>query len=261
VKAVLTSSGITGFAPAVISWYVPTESRETAIQTLEVRGGSGDDTITVQGTTAGTQTAVNGGDGNDILWAEAGLATLSGSRGRDLLIAGPGGGRLDGGEGEDILVGGITAYDSNPAALTAIMAEWARTDLPCAARVDHLLYGGGLNGSSLLNLSTFTSNGSQNTVIGAAELDLFYGSLARDTNDRDASIGEVFVEPDGVRGLIQVDARALGVASLGLDGVAHDATAPFSIHRRRRRHHRLRPVPGRPPVRARHAHAGAAVGP
>jgi Ca2+-binding RTX toxin-like protein len=102
VDAVLTRSGITGFAPAPITWFVPTDSWEQpAIQSLEVRGGSGADTFTVQSTMAGTQTVVSGGLGNDAINVGSAANTLDAIQG-PLTI-------LDGTDGT--VSGG--AYDGN----------------------------------------------------------------------------------------------------------------------------------------------------
>lgn len=49
---------------------------------------------------------------------------IRGGPSRDLLIGGGGFDRIAGGGGGDILVGGITAFDKNPGALAAILAEW-----------------------------------------------------------------------------------------------------------------------------------------
>jgi hypothetical protein len=195
---------------------------------LFLYAGLGDDTISIQSTAAGPPVMVNAGPGNDRVF---------GGAGRDLLIGGPGTDLLDGGADEDILIDGTTAYDANPTALAAIMAEWTRTDLPYSARVHHLLEGGGYNGSFLLNRSTFTSDGVSNTLTGADGLDLFYGSRARDANDWDGSIGEVFVYPDGIQASTLIDARGLGVSSLLVDGVGHSAVAPFRLTLAPGQHH------------------------
>lgn len=140
---------------------------------------------------AGTATGLRGGI--------ASIQNVVGSAGRDLLIGGLGINRLDGGAGEDILIAGATAYDLDPASLAAVMAEWGRTDLHYAARVDHLLYGGGLNGATRLDLAHYAQDAGQNTLTGGTDLDLFYGSSLRDVNDRAA--GEVFVDADGIEPL------------------------------------------------------------
>jgi hypothetical protein len=160
---------------------------------------------------------VIGGSGNAILVGDGSGNTLTGGKGRNLLIAGPGPATLIGGGDQDILVGGTTAYDAKVAALNALMAEWSRTALPYATRVNHLLHGGGLNGATLLNGSTFHANGGSNTLTGGAGLDLFYGSHARDSSDWNADLGEVFVE-DRVLPSITIATRGLSVQGLVLDG-------------------------------------------
>jgi hypothetical protein len=64
------------------------------------------------------------------------------------------------------------------------MAEWSRSDLPYLARARDLLYGGGLNGSTVLDSATFHSNGGGNTMTGGAGLDLFYGLLPGGATER-----------------------------------------------------------------------------
>jgi len=66
----------------------------------------------------------------------------------------------------DLLIGGTTAYDTNEAALDAVMAPWASTASynDRAALVRSLLAG------------EVTSNGGGNTMHGQAGLDLFFGS-------------------------------------------------------------------------------------
>ncbi len=178
------------------------------VNTLDYSTSIGDVTVDLP---LGTASRVGGGvqnirnvvgsQGDDILVGNGTGNTLDGGTDRNLLIAGGGPGTLVGGPDDDILVGGSTDYDSNPAALIAIMAEWDRTDLDgpgdptgYQARVGHLLNGGGLNGTSLLNGSTFHSNGGGNTLTGAAGLDLFFGRVALDENDWNASLGELFVD-------------------------------------------------------------------
>jgi hypothetical protein len=158
-----------------------------------------------------------GGSGNAILVGDGNGNQLTGGVGRNILIAGAGAATLTGGPDDDILVGGNTAYDTNLAALNALMAEWSRP-LPYATRVGHILHGGGLNGSAVLNPSTFTANAGGNTLTGAAGLDLFFGSLDRDANDWDPSLGEVFVGPNGALARIQINVSGLGGRDVLLDG-------------------------------------------
>jgi len=132
---------------------------------------------------SGDNNILLGGDGND---------TLVGGVGRNLLIGGQGADSFTGTAGEDVLVAGGTIHDQNVAALNAVMAEWG-TALPYASRVDHLLYGGGLNGGTLLNPAAYVNDAGLNTLTGASGLDLFYGSKTQDAHDWNQAIGEVFV--------------------------------------------------------------------
>ncbi len=192
------------------------------VNTLDYSGYTGNVTVNLP---LGTASLVGGGvknirdvvgsSGNDVLVGDGTGNALTGGTGRNLLIAGGGPGTLVGGPGDDILVGGATAYDNKPAALAAIMSEWTRTDLGYAARVDHLLEGGGKNGNSLLNTTAFTPNAGGNTLTGGGGLDLFYGSMARDLNDRNAGLGEIFVDPASLATLATMGV-AWGKSSIGL---------------------------------------------
>ena len=208
---------------------VPIYYKYADTRSVTVTGGTGSDTFRVLDSHAGIPLTLDGGAGNDILVGGPGSETLRGGAGRDLLIGGLGADVLAGDAGEDILVDGTTAYDANLAALAAIMAEWTRTDLPYAARAHHLLEGGGLNGSNLLNLSTFATDGVANTLTGAAELDLFYGSRARDVHDWDRTIGEIFVDPDGIEASTLIDAHELSGAYVWVDYVSYPSASPIRI--------------------------------
>jgi len=69
-------------------------------------------------------------------------------------------------------------------ALMAIMNEWTTPGEPYGSRVNHLMNGGGANDPYRLNTMTVTSNGGHNNLFGGLGLDLFFGSLVNDTNDR-----------------------------------------------------------------------------
>ena len=120
-----------------------------------LRGGSGNSTLL-------------GGDGNDWLLGNAARNLLIGGLGRDVLLAG---------RGQDILIGGTTDHDQNPAALVAIMQEWGRTDVEYDVRVEHLLGGGGLNGSTLLNRDTVHNDVASDLLLSGSGLDLYFASL------------------------------------------------------------------------------------
>src|SRR5262249_7052558 len=89
--------------------------------------------------------------GNALLVGDANANVLRGGTGRNVIIGGGGADQLFGGGGDNILVSGTTAYDRNLTALTAIMSEWTRSGYNFHQRGDHLMNGGGLNGSFVLN--------------------------------------------------------------------------------------------------------------
>jgi Ca2+-binding RTX toxin-like protein len=84
-----------------------------------------------------------GEDGNDVLVGGNGNDKLYGGNGRDVLIGSQQDDTLDGGTDEDILIGGVTMYDSNIAALDAVMAVWSSSD-SFSARVATLTASTGL---------------------------------------------------------------------------------------------------------------------
>jgi hypothetical protein len=128
----------------------------------------------VSGGVANVQNVV-GGLGTNLLVGNAGSNTLIAGKGRSVLIGGGGSDRLIGGASDDLLVGGSTAFDSNAAALAAILAEWTRTDLAYYARIAHLdgAAAGGLNGSSLLTGQTIADDKATDTLTGNGGLDWF----------------------------------------------------------------------------------------
>ncbi|WP_406696293.1 calcium-binding protein [Singulisphaera sp. Ch08] len=148
-----------------------------------VIGGSGNDILT-GGTGANVLT---GNGGNDILVGNGGDDTLSGNAGTDILIGGAGADALSGGNGDDMLIGGSTSYDSNIGALTAIMAEWSRTDLDYATRISHLngSVAGGRNGAFFLTGATVLNDAAIDSLYGDDGLDwflLFPNDVVNDLN-------------------------------------------------------------------------------
>jgi len=134
---------------------------------LLIFAGNGNDTLNVSGSMA-----------NNVLVGGAGSDTLFGGLGRDIEIGGSGPSTLHAGNWGDILIGGTTDWDTNAAALAAVLAEWGRTDADYATRIAHLMNGGGLNvtmnGNVLLNSSTVHSDGMTNYLFGGAGLDWFF---------------------------------------------------------------------------------------
>lgn len=83
-----------------------------------------------------------GGLGDDALVGGDGDDQLFGSFGDDLLIGGMGSDKLDGGIGDDLLIGGNTSFDSDLAALSAMLAEWS-SQRPVQKRIANLKNGSG----------------------------------------------------------------------------------------------------------------------
>lgn len=90
---------------------------------------------------------------NNILIAFGSGNFVHGAAGRDLLVAGLGRNVANGGFGDDVVIAGSTTYDNDAAALTALMAEWAR-NIGYYARVANLKSGRGLTGGLKLQFGT-----------------------------------------------------------------------------------------------------------
>ena len=148
-----------------------------------LRGGGGDDTL-------------SGGAGNDILVGGAGNDTLKGISGRNILIGGAGADLLLGGTGEDLLLSGSSNFESNPAVLQALLAEWVSAN-PYQMRVDHLRgnTGGGANSTFTLNPSTVTNDANADYLTGNAGQDWFLANSLQDVLT-DKAVDEVFTQID-----------------------------------------------------------------
>jgi hypothetical protein len=140
---------------------------------------------------------VLGGSGNNILVGN-GNNVLRGGSGRDLLVSGGGTSTLQAGSGEAVLIGAHYLFDTNVAALNAIMAEWSHTYDPInplndyQVRVGHLEHGGGLNGPFLLNPGTVVPQPGHTTLTSGAGLDfLIFDSLDTFTHPVRTGLGEV----------------------------------------------------------------------
>jgi Ca2+-binding RTX toxin-like protein len=132
--------------------------------------------------TAGVSNIQNadGGSGNDILVGTAGPNVLNGNGGRDLIIGGGGSDALTGGSGDDILIAGTTSYDTDLAALDALLAYWSRTDLTYEQRVAGLQAGitfesGGVTRHAALNPSTVKHTKARSVLVGGPGQDWFFG--------------------------------------------------------------------------------------
>ena len=143
----------------------------SSVNTVEVFGLGGNDTITVAPSVHAT-TLVDGGAGNDkifggggpnILLGGPGGDQLFGSANRDILIGGTGRDTLFGFRNDDILIGGATTHDTDPTALLAIMGEWNSSD-SFATRQQDLQTGA--NSLPILNSSTVTDDHTRDILIG-----------------------------------------------------------------------------------------------
>ena len=75
------------------------------VQSIEIKGGNGNDTITLDQTVLVPAT-IEGGNGNDVIQGGAGNDTIFGGNGKDLIDGGAGTDQIHGGNGKDDLHGG-----------------------------------------------------------------------------------------------------------------------------------------------------------
>lgn len=126
---------------------------------------------------------VQGGAGNDILLGGGGVDVLSGGGGRNLIIGGAGSDVLVGSNSDDILIAGSTAFDNDPAALAAILAEWTSSH-SYTQRVNNLRNSS--PAANRLNGSVFLI--ADSTVFDDGSLDILSGGSGQDwflfNNDR-----------------------------------------------------------------------------
>jgi hypothetical protein len=162
---------------------------------LVVFGGPSGNVITVAASVS-LPALLIGGPANDFIQAGGGPSVLVGGGGNDILIGGSNRNILIGDGGSDVLVGGGTGsiliggstdYDTNLAALSSILEEWARTDASYQRRIGHLTgtLPGGLNGSTFLNATTVHDDDATDLLIGDGGLDWFFAS----STGRDFYIG------------------------------------------------------------------------
>jgi uncharacterized delta-60 repeat protein len=128
-------------------------------------GGDGNDRINAGGSSAAN--VLVGGAGND---------TLGAGNGQDVLIGGLGADVLRGGGGSDLLIGATTDFDANLTPLTALRAEWGRTDLGYADRVNQVSgsTSGGVNGPYDLNAQTVHDDAAVDQLTGGSGTDWFF---------------------------------------------------------------------------------------
>jgi Ca2+-binding RTX toxin-like protein len=163
----------------------------TSIEAASLTGGASNNVIDAsrfQG-----RVILSGGGGNDTLRSGSGPSVLLGGTGNDILAAGPGrsvmiGGsgadRLIGGADDDLLIDGTTTFETNTAALLAVLNEW-NSSASYATRVAHLkgTVPGGLNGTWRLNSTTVKKDTSVDTLTGNTGLDFFFANLGTPGKD------------------------------------------------------------------------------
>jgi hypothetical protein len=149
-------------------------------------------TATISGGARNIDNAI-GGSGNDSLFGDTSNNILIGGRGRDridggggfdILIGGTGADIITGAGGDDILIGGTTSFDSNTAALQAILAEWT-SGRPVDLRIANINGTGAgprLNGNFFLKSSgigqTVFEDGPGDQLAGAAGADWFFTNFS-----------------------------------------------------------------------------------
>lgn len=136
---------------------------------------------------------LQGGDGNDVLVGLGGNDTLNGGNGRDVLIGGNGSDQLLAGSEDDLAIGNRTSFDTNVAALVAIMSEWKKLPLPYAQRVLNLRNGVGANGQFALKTNTVLDDSASDTLQGQDDRDWFWATLNGANQDTitDKAVDEV----------------------------------------------------------------------
>jgi hypothetical protein len=89
-----------------------------------------------------------------------------------------------------------------PEALRAIMAEWTRTDIAYAARVDHIRNGGGLNGPVRFDATAVIDDGVKDSLSGGGGMDWFFAGVTDRVTDRRSP---EIVTPESAPGAMAID--------------------------------------------------------
>lgn len=158
---------------------LPTENGRVAFGLSAILlGGTGNDTLDATGSAAAT-----------VLYGDSGNDVLLGGAGHNILIGGVGVDTLVGGTGDNILIGGETGHGPSVFALDRLMAEWGRTDLDYASRIDHLTgaVSGGYNGKAILNVGTVFDDSAADALTGGPALDWFFQSVDDQLTNYDGS--------------------------------------------------------------------------
>ena len=124
-----------------------------------LQGGGGDDTIFAL---AGDDT-VEGGAGNDTLYGQAGTNLLQGGAGNDTLISGTGADAMDGGSG------------------TGDTVSYAISGTGVGARLDGIVGWGGASGDTIQNVENLIGTAYKDTLVGSNGANLLQGGGGDDT--------------------------------------------------------------------------------
>jgi hypothetical protein len=126
-----------------------------------------------------------GGQGGSILVGFLGNNFLTGGfGGKNILIGGSKANALTAGDSGDIVIGGSTAYDTNIAALLAILAEWNNDSETYQQRVDHIrgTTTGGINGTYYFKASTVMHDTSASSLIGGGiGMNWYFANISLDS--------------------------------------------------------------------------------
>jgi streptogramin lyase len=110
---------------------------------------------------------VTGSRGNDLLVGDQNPNVLIGGTGRNVIIGGGGSDQITGGTGDNLLIGGTTSYDTNLAALQAILKVWDDPTLVFDQRINALRKGTTVNGVTVvLDKSTVLNDGAPDSLVG-----------------------------------------------------------------------------------------------
>jgi Ca2+-binding RTX toxin-like protein len=154
----------------------------SGITNIYAYGEAGNDRIAIENSAGALESYLYGGPGNDIL--EGGIGAnfleggdgddrLKGNTGRDVLFGGGGADSLYGDKNDDVLVGGVYRFADDLFAAAGLLAEWKRTDLAYATRVQRLTLGHGLAAGFALSLENLIDDLVKDQLFGQQNDDLF----------------------------------------------------------------------------------------
>src|SRR5262245_11507223 len=130
----------------------------------------------VGGSVTGTEN-VTGSQGNDLLVGDALANVLRGGTGRNLIIGGRGADTLVGGGQDDLLIAGYTDYDTNAAALDALLGAWTSTSQTYSQRIAAIQKGVTYSGGTAqLTNKTVHDDAVVDTMTGGYGQDWFFAS-------------------------------------------------------------------------------------